>query len=70
VLWQELQEMLNGIDTDSGPIVKGKIYPALAQHQGQNHTPRVGESLNNTGRVLFHLRLQEYCDHHAVESTL
>ena len=47
-------------------IVKGRIYPALAQHQAQPYTQawrEFGQHWPNT----IPLRLQEYCDHHGVK---
>ena len=47
-------------------VIKGRIYPALAQHQAQPYTQawrEFGEHWPNT----IPLRLQEYCDHHGVE---
>ena len=46
--------------------VKGRIYPALAQHQAQPYTQawrEFGQHWPNT----IPLRLQEYCDHHGVK---
>jgi hypothetical protein len=46
--------------------VKGRIYPALAQHQAQPYTQawrEFGQHWPNTIPV----RLQEYCDHHGVK---
>ena len=50
-------------------VIKGKIYPALAQHQAQPYTQawrEFGQHWPNT----IPLRLQEYCDHHGVEIQL
>lgn len=47
-------------------VIKGRIYPALAQHQAAPYTQawrEFGEHWPNT----IPLRLQEYCDHHGVE---
>jgi len=47
-------------------IIKGRIYPALAQHQAQPYTQawrEFGQHWPNT----VPLRLQEYCDHHGVK---
>ena len=47
-------------------VVKGRIYPALAQHQGRPYTP----SWRDFGAhypYTIPLRLQEYCDHHNVK---
>lgn len=47
-------------------IVKGKIYPAFAQHQGRPYT----QSWREFGLhwpYTIPLRLQEYCDYHAVQ---
>ena len=47
-------------------VIKGRIDPALAQHQAQPYTQawrEFGEHWPNT----IPLRLQEYCDHHGVE---
>jgi len=47
-------------------IIKGKIYPAFAQHEGQPYT----QSWREFGLhwpYTIPLRLQEYCDHHAVK---
>ena len=46
--------------------LKGKIYPAFAQHQGRPYT----KSWREFGEHYPHtvpLRLQEYCDHHGVQ---
>lgn len=46
-------------------IVKGKIYPAFARHEGRPYT----QSWREFGQhwpYTIPLRLQEYCDHHAV----
>ena len=47
-------------------ILKGRIYPALARHQGSPYT----QSWREFGQHWPHtipIRLQEYCDHHAVK---
>ena len=47
-------------------VIKGRIYPALAQHQALPYTQawrEFGQHWPNT----IPLRLQEYCDHHGVE---
>ena len=47
-------------------VVRGRIYPALAQHQAQPYTQawrEFGQHWPNT----IPLRLQEYCDHHGVK---
>ena len=47
-------------------VIKGRIYPALAQHQAQPYTQawrEFGQHWPNT----IPLRLQEYCDHHGVK---
>jgi hypothetical protein len=50
-------------------LVKGRIYPALAQHQARPYT----QGWREFGQYWPHtipLRLQEYCDHHAVDIQL
>ena len=47
-------------------ITKGKIYPAFARHEGRPYT----QSWREFGQhwpYTIPLRLQEYCDHHAVK---
>ena len=47
-------------------VIKGRIYPALAQHQAVPYTQgwrEFGQHWPNT----IPLRLQEYCDHHGVK---
>ena len=46
-------------------IVKGKIYPAFARHQGRPYTQSWRE-FGSHWPYTIPLRLQEYCDHHAV----
>ena len=47
-------------------IIKGKIYPSLAQHQARPYTPGWREfGLHFPYTIPF--RLQEYCDQHGVE---
>jgi len=46
-------------------IVKGKIYPAFAQHEGRPYTLSWRE-FDSHWPYTIPLRLQEYCDHHAV----
>ena len=46
-------------------IVKGKIYPAFAQHEGRPYTQSWRE-FGSHWPYTIPLRLQEYCDHHAV----
>ena len=47
-------------------IIKGRIYPALAQHQASPYTPQWREfGLHWPYTIPF--RLQEYCDHHGVK---
>lgn len=47
-------------------VVKGRIYPALAQHQGRPYTPSWRE-FGAHYPYTIPLRLQEYCDHHRVK---
>ena len=47
-------------------IVKGKIYPAFAQHEGHPYTQSWRE-FGSHWPYTIPLRLQEYCDHHAVQ---
>jgi len=47
-------------------IVKGKIYPAFAQHEGHPYTQSWRE-FGSHWPYTIPLRLQEYCDHHAVK---
>jgi hypothetical protein len=47
-------------------VVKGRIYPALAQHQALPYTQawrEFGQHWPNT----IPIRLQEYCDHHGIK---
>lgn len=46
-------------------IIKGKIYPSLAQHQARPYTPGWRE-FGSHFPYTIPLRLQEYCDHHGV----
>lgn len=46
-------------------IVKGKIYPAFALHEGRPYTQSWRE-FEQHWPYTIPLRLQEYCDHHAV----
>jgi hypothetical protein len=46
-------------------IVKGKIYPAFAQHEGRPFTQSWRE-FGSHWPYTIPLRLQEYCDHHEV----
>ena len=46
-------------------IVRGKIYPAFAQHEGRPFTQSWRE-FGSHWPYTIPLRLQEYCDHHAV----
>ena len=47
-------------------IVKGKIYPAFARHEGRPYTQSWRE-FGSHWPYTIPLRLQEYCDHHAVK---
>jgi hypothetical protein len=47
-------------------IVNGKIYPALAQHQALPHT-QAWREFGQHWPYTIPVRLQEYCDYHAVE---
>jgi hypothetical protein len=47
-------------------VVKGRIYPAFAQHQGRPYTPSWRE-FGAHYPYTIPLRLQEYCDHHGVK---
>jgi hypothetical protein len=47
-------------------VAKGRIYPALAQHQGRPYTPSWRE-FGAHYPYTIPLRLQEYCDHHNVK---
>ena len=49
--------------------VKGKIYPAFAQHEGRPYTQSWRE-FGSHWPYTIPLRLQEYCDHHAVPLTI
>jgi hypothetical protein len=46
-------------------VVKGRIYPALAQHQARPYTQGWREFGQHWPHTIP-LRLQEYCDHHGV----
>jgi hypothetical protein len=46
--------------------VRGKIYPALAQHQAEPYTPSWRE-FEQHWPCTVPFRLQEYCQHHGVE---
>lgn len=50
-------------------IVKGRIYPALAQHQGRPYTASWRE-FGQHWPYTIPLRLQEYCDHHGIKLSL
>ncbi len=50
-------------------ISKGRIYPALAQHQGRPYTASWRE-FDQHWPYTVPLRLQEYCDHHGVKLSL
>ena len=50
-------------------VVKGRIYPALAQHQARPYTQGWREFGQHWPHTIP-LRLQEYCDHHGVEICL
>ena len=47
-------------------IIKGKIYPSLAQHQARPYTPGWRE-FGSHFPYTIPFRLQEYCDQHGVE---
>ena len=47
-------------------IIRGKIYPAFAQHEGQPYT-QSWRVFGSHWPYTIPLRLQEYCDHHAVK---
>jgi hypothetical protein len=47
-------------------IIKGRIYPALAQHQALPYTQAWREFEQHWPNTIP-LRLQEYCDHHGVK---
>jgi hypothetical protein len=47
-------------------IIKGKIYPAFARHEGRPYTQSWRE-FGSHWPYTIPLRLQEYCDHHAVK---
>jgi len=47
-------------------ILKGKIYPAFARHEGRPYTQSWRE-FGSHWPYTIPLRLQEYCDHHAVK---
>ena len=47
-------------------VVKGRIYPSLAQHQARPYTQGWRE-FGSHFPYTVPLRLQEYCDHHQVE---
>jgi hypothetical protein len=50
-------------------IIKGKIYPAFAKHEGRPYTQSWRE-FEQHWPYTVPLRLQEYCDHHAVKLNL
>jgi hypothetical protein len=50
-------------------VVKGRIYPALAQHQARPYTQGWREFGQHWPHTIP-LRLQEYCDHHGVDVQL
>ena len=50
----------------SDRIIRGKIYPALAQHQAEPYTQSWREFEQHWPGTVP-LRLQEYCDHHGVK---
>lgn len=50
-------------------IVKGRIYPSLAQHQGRPYTSSWRE-FGQHWPYTIPLRLQEYCDHHGIKLSL
>lgn len=50
-------------------IIKRRIYPALAQHEARPYTPSWRE-FGQHWPYTIPLRIQEYCDHHAVELNL
>jgi hypothetical protein len=47
-------------------IIKGRIYPALAQHEARPYT-QAWREFGSHYPYSVPLRLQEYCDHHAVK---
>lgn len=47
-------------------VVKGKIYPALTQHQARPYT-QAWREFGSHFPYTIPLRLQEYCEHHAVD---
>ena len=47
-------------------IIKGRIYPALAQHQAQPYT-QAWREFGLHWPYTVPIRLQEYCDHHAIK---
>lgn len=47
-------------------VVKGRIYPSLAQHQARPYT-QAWREFGSHFPYTIPLRLQEYCDHHQVE---
>jgi hypothetical protein len=47
-------------------VIKGKIYPSLAQHQARPYTPAWGE-FDSHFPYTIPLRLQKYCEQHGVE---
>lgn len=54
------------LDLVADSTVKGRIYPALAQHQARPYTPGWRE-FGQHWPYTIPLRLQEYCDHHGVK---
>jgi len=47
-------------------VLKGRIYPAMARHEGRPYTPSWREFDQHWPHTVP-LRLQEYCDHHGVK---
>ena len=61
--------MLSIFNFVADQVVKGRIYPALAQHQARPYT----QSWREFGQhwpYTIPIRLQEYCDHHDVKVQL
>lgn len=50
-------------------IIKGRMYPALARHQGRPYTASWRE-FGQHWPYTIPLRLQEYCDHHGITLAL
>jgi hypothetical protein len=50
-------------------IVKGRLYPALTQHEARPYT-QAWREFGNHYPYTIPLRLQEYCDHHGVELSI